>query len=101
MTAIDLPFLMRLLDSFCCDFMDRALYSPHSPLNWFTKRKRLLISKRNPDTFQQHSSNQHKLVNQRAIGELRLDASGKPTQISILTAEGKRIAFLPNENAEE
>jgi len=76
----------------CCDFMDRALYSPHSPLNWFTKRKRLLISKRNPDT-----PDQHKLVNQSAVGELRLDEKGKPTQVSILTADGEVIDFLPKE----
>ncbi|OCH37067.1 hypothetical protein [Aliivibrio fischeri] len=73
-----------------CDFMDRILYSPHSPLNWFTKRKNLLVSKRDPST-----SNQHKLINQSAIGELKLDDKGKPTQISILTAEGKSISFLP------
>jgi len=73
-----------------CDFMDRALYSPHSPLNWFTKRKKLLITKRNPS-----QNNQNKLVNKSAIGELRLDEKGKPTQVSILTAEGKFIDFLP------
>ncbi|MUI54510.1 alkaline phosphatase family protein [Aliivibrio fischeri] len=73
-----------------CDFMDRILYSPHSPLNWFTKRKNLLVSKRDPST-----SNQHKLINQSAIGELKLDDKGKPTQISILTADGKSISFLP------
>jgi hypothetical protein len=72
-----------------CDFMDRLLYSPHSPLNWFTKRKNLLISKRNPSV-----ANSEKLINKSAIGELRLDANGKPEKVSILTAEGQSIEFL-------
>ncbi|MGF1859697.1 alkaline phosphatase D family protein [Photobacterium profundum] len=73
-----------------CDAMDRALYSPHSPLNWFTKRKRLKITKRDPDV-----AGGHRLINRSAIGELRLDAEGKPSDISILTAEGERITFPP------
>ncbi|WP_299017923.1 alkaline phosphatase family protein [uncultured Photobacterium sp.] len=71
-----------------CDFMDRALYSPHSPLNWFTKRKRMKIKKRDPDT-----PGSHRLVNRSAIGELRLDSNGRPTDIAILTADGKRVVF--------
>lgn len=75
-----------------CDLMDRLLYSPRSPLNWLTKRKRLKIYKRDPDT-QGH----HRLVNRSAIGELRLDAEGKPIDIAILTAEGERVSFPPIE----
>jgi len=74
--------------------MDRALYSPHSPLNWFTKRKRLRVTKRNTDDV----TSQHKLINKSAIGELRLDKAGKPAQVSILTAEGERICFLARDN---
>ena len=73
-----------------CDFMDRVLYSPHSPLNWFTKRKNLLVTKRDPSV-----TNNDKLINKSSIGELRLDEKGKPEQISILTAEGESISFLP------
>ena len=73
-----------------CDFMDRVLYSPHSPLNWFTKRKNLLVTKRDPSV-----ANNDKLINKSSIGELRLDEKGKPEQISILTAEGESISFLP------
>ncbi|MGR5236978.1 alkaline phosphatase D family protein [Vibrio alfacsensis] len=73
-----------------CDAMDRLLYSPRSPLNWFTKRKRLKIFKRAP-------SNHHfyRLVNQSAIGELRLENDGKPSQISILTSDGQEVHFPP------
>ena len=73
-----------------CDWMDRCLYSPHSPLNWFTKRKRLLIEKRDPDT-----EGHHRLINQSAIGELFLDQHGTPLVIDILTAEGTVIHFPP------
>ncbi|MGF1684199.1 alkaline phosphatase D family protein [Photobacterium minamisatsumaniensis] len=73
-----------------CDFMDRILYSPRSPLNWLTKRKRLKIYKRDPDL---HGN--HRLINQSAIGEIRLDEDGKPIDIAILTAEGERVSFPP------
>lgn len=73
-----------------CDVMDRALYSPHSPLNLLTKRKRLKIIKRDPDL-----PNNNRLVNQSAIGELYLDDKGKPTKIAILTATEKEITFPP------
>ncbi|WP_394247127.1 alkaline phosphatase family protein [Vibrio profundi] len=71
-----------------CDISDRLLYSPHSPLNWFTKRKRLKVEKRSPDnqTF-------YRLVNQSAIGELRLDEQGKPKEIAILTGEEQTVHF--------
>lgn len=68
--------------------MDRALYSPHSPLNWFTKRKKLLIEKRDPDIV-----GAHRLVNRSAIGELYLASDGTPKVIEILTAEGETIHF--------
>ena len=73
-----------------CDTMDRLLYSPRSPLNWLTKRKRLKVYKRDPST-QGH----HRLINRSAIGELRLDQQGRPSQISILTAGGDVIIFPP------
>ncbi|PFG56085.1 PhoD-like phosphatase [Vibrio sp. ES.051] len=73
-----------------CDGLDRMLYSPRSPLNWFTKRKRLKIYKRAPS-----SHNFYRLVNHSAIGELRLDEQGKPSQISILTSDNEEIHFPP------
>ncbi|MBC7004411.1 alkaline phosphatase family protein [Photobacterium sp. BZF1] len=73
-----------------CDFMDRMLYSPRSPLNWLTKRKRLKIFKRDPDL-----PGNHRLINRSAIGEVRLDSEGKPVDIAILTAEGERVSFPP------
>ncbi len=71
-----------------CETSDRVLYSPNSPLNWFTKRKRLKIFKRDPDT-----AGHQRVVNQSAVGELRLDEQGAPKDISVLTAKGTRIRF--------
>ncbi len=73
-----------------CDHVDRALYSPRSPLNYLTKRKRLKVFKRDPDL-----AGKRRLVNRSAIGELKLDSHGKPSQISILTGEGERVSFPP------
>ncbi|MDA0147351.1 alkaline phosphatase D family protein [Vibrio sp. LaRot3] len=73
-----------------CDWIDQAIYSPRSPLNFFTKRKRLKVYKRDPDT-----EGSKRLVNASAIGELKLDSHGKPSQISILTGEGKQVHFPP------
>ncbi|WP_406733107.1 alkaline phosphatase family protein [Vibrio scophthalmi] len=75
-----------------CDRFDRALYSPRSPLNFFTKRKRLKVFKRDPDI-----KGSRRLVNASAVGELKLDSHGKPSEIAILTAEGKTVRFPPTD----
>ncbi|WP_440878947.1 alkaline phosphatase D family protein [Vibrio natriegens] len=87
-SGIKNQFPTRLLT--ICDALDRLLYSPRSPLNWFTKRKRLKIYKRAPS-----SHNFYRLVNHSAIGELHLDDDGKPSQISILTADNREVHFPP------
>ncbi|QUJ70610.1 alkaline phosphatase family protein (plasmid) [Photobacterium sp. GJ3] len=73
-----------------CERMDRILYTPYSPLNWFTKRKRMKIYKRDPDT-----PGHGRLVNTSCIGELWINDQGKPDHIAILTAEGQSIGFPP------
>ncbi len=87
-SGIKNQFPTRLLT--ICDALDRMLYSPRSPLNWFTKRKRLKIYKRAPS-----SHDFYRLVNHSAIGELHLDDEGKPSQISILTADNQEVHFPP------
>ncbi|MBA5761668.1 alkaline phosphatase family protein [Vibrio sp. 404] len=77
-----------------CDRIDRAIYSPRSPLNYLTKRKRLKVFKRDPDT-----SGSRRLVNSSAVGELKLDPHGKPSEISILTGEGNSIHFPPTQES--
>lgn len=72
-----------------CDALDRYLYSANSPLNLFTKRKRLVINKRDPNL-----KGSRRLVNQSAIGELQLDEQGKPQSINLLTADSELIEFI-------
>ncbi len=72
-----------------CDAMDRLLYTPRSPLNWLTKRKRLKIQKRAPAT-----KGSKRLVNASAYGEIKLDAEGKPEQVQIVTGDGQVIPFI-------
>lgn len=73
-----------------CDYADAVLYSPHSPLNRLTKRKRLEIRKRHParKTFRH-------LYNHTAVGVLKLAESGKPRYVGIMTSEGKQVEFPP------
>ncbi|MDK9739005.1 alkaline phosphatase family protein [Vibrio sp. D404a] len=71
-----------------CDVCDRLLYSPRSILNYFTKRKRLRIEKRSPD-----NQSFYRLSNRSAIGELKLDDSGKPISITTLSGDGKVTRF--------
>ncbi|GLT16595.1 hypothetical protein GCM10007938_03710 [Vibrio zhanjiangensis] len=76
----------------CCDHLDRVFYSPSSLLNFFTKRKRLKVKKRQPNI-----QGSRYLVNASAVGELKLDQQGKPKRVSILTGEGEEIDFPPLE----
>jgi hypothetical protein len=71
-----------------CDTLDKWLYTPRSPLNWFTKRSKLKITKRKPQPSQHN-----RLVNHSAIGELRLDSDGKPNTISLLFSNGSQVKF--------
>ena len=73
-----------------CDHLDSLLYSPRSPLNYFTKRKRLKVYKRQPNWI-----GKRKLINMSCIGEVRLDSEGRPEQISILASSGDEWYFPP------
>lgn len=74
-----------------CEWADKYLYSPHSPLNWLTKRKRLQIHKRHTDQTDKH------LVNHSALGEVKFDRDGRPTKVAIRLSSGEMIEFLPSE----
>lgn len=76
-----------------CEWADRVLYAPYSPLNLFTKRKRMKVLKRDPDL-----PGGNRLVNSTAIGEVRIGDDGVPTEISLLTGEGKQVHFPPPED---
>lgn len=71
------------------DRVNRVLYSSRSPLNWFTRRRRMRIRPRYPET---HDGRQ--LFNESAVGRVRLDGEGVPSAISVLPASGGEIYFI-------
>lgn len=77
------------------EWLDRKLFWPESPLNFFTRRKRMRIERRRPD-----NGAKSLLVNQCAVGEVKLNSDGSPDYIGLLTGSGKRIAFHPCEDVE-
>ena len=66
------------------------LFGHFSPLNLFTKRKRMLIRGRRPNG---HRSN--RLVNNSGIGVIRISDSGAPTEISVQHSDGSKTTFEP------
>jgi hypothetical protein len=80
-------FPRRLLD--ILDRSNRWLYAPWSPLNWFTKRRRMKVIPRKPD----HGGRGERLVNGSGVGLLILDRSGAPHSIQQLMADGDHIEF--------
>ena len=80
-------FPPKLLDVF--DRLNRWLYAPWSPLNWFTKRRGMRVSPRKPD----NAKLGERLLNAAGIGLVTLDKEGVPTRIAQLCADGREIDF--------
>jgi len=94
-SGIKNEFPRRLLD--WLDRLNRWLYSPRSPLNWFTKRRDLALSPRLPD---QRTSGE-RLWNGAGIGQVWLDAHGRPIRIVQHNADGRpSTEFLVPDDAE-
>ncbi|WP_286803892.1 alkaline phosphatase D family protein [Marinobacter sp. UBA2498] len=71
------------------DRLNRWLFAPWSPLNWFTKRRRMWISPRLPEGREAGE----RLWNGAGIGDVRLDDEGAPTAIRQLDAGGGGTIF--------
>ncbi len=87
-------FPPRLLTLF--DHINRWLYAPRSPLNWFTKRRRMRVTPRRP---QPHPDGQ-RLVNRCGIGLVYFAADGAPEEVWLLGADDQDVRFDPG-NGEE
>lgn len=86
------PELLNWLDR-----LNRWLYSPRSPLNWFTQRRDLSISPRLPDQRQQGE----RVWNGSGIGQIWLDEQGRPDRILHHNANKKPpTEFLPLDQEE-
>ncbi|MGA6100135.1 alkaline phosphatase D family protein [Stutzerimonas marianensis] len=89
-SGIKNEFPRRLLDLF--DRLNRWLYSPRSPLNWFTKRRRVRVQPWLPS----RSRSGERLWNGSGIGRVRLDAAGRPVRIEQINADGSApVTFDP------
>nr|WP_229455898.1 alkaline phosphatase D family protein [Massilia sp. KIM] len=82
-SGIKNEFPRRLLD--WLDRLNRWLYSPRSPLNWFTQRRDLAITPRLPDQRRQGE----RVWNGAGIGQVWLDAQGRPACIMQHNADGR------------
>ncbi|MDH4569098.1 alkaline phosphatase family protein [Pseudomonas sp. BN414] len=81
-SGIKNEFPRRLLDVF--DRLNRWLYSPRSPLNWFTKRRPMKVVPRTPA----HSKAGERLWNSAGLGQVFFDIEGRPARIFQLNANG-------------
>ncbi|WP_295541462.1 alkaline phosphatase D family protein [uncultured Thiohalocapsa sp.] len=70
------------------DRLNLWLYGTRSPLNWLTRRRRLRLRARRPN-----GNRRRRLYNVSALGRVRLDASGTPVDIRLLTADGGEVDF--------
>ncbi|GAB3379116.1 hypothetical protein GCM10027317_23020 [Massilia agri] len=82
-SGIKNEFPRRLLDWF--DRLNRWLFSPRSPLNWFTQRRDLALTPHLPDA-RQHGE---RVWNGAGIGQVWLDAQGRPVRIVQHNADGR------------
>lgn len=80
------PTLLKWLER-----LNRYLYATYSPLNWFTKRRRMKISVRKPDPSQKYT-----LVNQSGIGLITLTENQDIVKAELLT-RNKAILFHPDD----
>jgi hypothetical protein len=80
-------FPQRLLD--ILDRLNRWLYHPRSPLNWFTSRRSMRIIPRKP----LGTPSGRRLLNQSGIGLVELDEEGRPWRIRQIVADGEAVTF--------
>lgn len=90
-SGIKNEFPRRLLDVF--DRLNRWLYAPRSPLNWFTKRRLMQVIPRTPA----HSKAGERLWNSAGLGQVFFNAQGQPERIYQLNANGAPPTEFPRE----
>lgn len=76
--------------------LNKVLYSTYSPLNWFTKRRRMKIRVRKPNVEQDTH-----LLNASGIGVLILNTGSDEVTTEFITSKGREIEFIQYEGDEE
>lgn len=82
-SGIKNQFPKRLLD--VLDRLNRWLYSPHSPLNGFTKRREMQVEPRTPSSRQAGE----RLWNSAGLGQVFFDEDGRPARVYQLNSDGR------------
>ncbi|MBF6031380.1 alkaline phosphatase family protein [Pseudomonas sp. P115] len=82
-SGIKNEFPPRLLEWF--DRLNRWLYSPRSPLNWFTRRRTMQVVPHIPE----HAEAGERLWNSAGIGQVFFNEQGQPQAIYQHNANGK------------
>ncbi|MBK3473930.1 alkaline phosphatase family protein [Pseudomonas carnis] len=82
-SGIKNEFPPRLLEWF--DRLNRWLYSPRSPLNWFTRRRTMQVVPYIPE----HAEAGERLWNSAGIGQVFFNEQGQPQAIYQHNADGK------------
>ncbi|WP_095157883.1 alkaline phosphatase D family protein [Pseudomonas sp. Irchel 3E13] len=82
-------FPARLLDTF--DRLNRWLYAPRSPLNWFTRRRLMEVVPRIPS----HSKAGERLWNSAGLGQVFFNEQGQPERVFQLNADGSEATEFP------
>lgn len=79
--------------------LNRYLYGVYSPLNWFTKRRRMKVRVRKPQHERKAAQNKatpnKTLVNRSAIGLITLTHDELVVKAELLTVDDERILFHP------
>ena len=91
-SGIKNEFPEKLLTWF--DHLNRLLYSNYSPLNWFTKRRSMLIQHRRPEGQKVRT-----LLNSSGIGLLEIDEKCEQVNASQLCSNGQRVSFNKTKNS--
>lgn len=90
-SGIKNEFPKRLLGIF--DRLNRWLYSPRSPLNWFTRRRSMKVIPHKPET----SDNGKRLLNASGVSLVSLNKDGSPSTVIQLCSDGRDIHFRLSE----
>lgn len=90
-SGIKNEFPARLLDIF--DRLNRWLYSPRSPLNWFTRRRSMKVIPHKPET----TAHGKRLLNASGVSLVSLNEDGSPSKVVQLCSDGRDIHFRLSE----
>ena len=70
------------------DRINQIMHAPYSPLNWFTKRRDLIITERTPKGIENR-----RLISACGIGRVTRDNKGAPVEVAEVYPDGSILCF--------